>query len=160
MPTQSQAQSIVEKLISAGQTVSVAESLTGGGLGFALTQIPGSSEVFLGGVISYTSDVKIKELGVTSETLDRYTVVSEEVAIEMAEGARKKFGTTWAIATTGIAGPGDYKGIREGTVWIAIRGPVNETLLLTLDSGRDGVRQGAISSAIGTFARILSTQNK
>jgi nicotinamide-nucleotide amidase len=87
-------------------------------------------------------------------------VVSEEVAIEMAEGARKKFGTTWAIATTGIAGPGDYKGIREGTVWIAIRGPVNETLLLTLDSGRDGVRQGAISSAIGTFARILSTQNK
>ena len=160
MPTQSQAQSIVEKLISAGQTVSVAESLTGGGLGFALTQIPGSSEVFLGGVISYTSDVKIKELGVTSETLDRYTVVSEEVAIEMAEGARKKFGTTWAIATTGIAGPGDYKGIREGTVWIAIRGPVNETLLLTLDSGRDGVRQGAISSAIGTFARILSTQNE
>lgn len=160
MPTQSQAQSIVEKLISASQTVSVAESLTGGGLGFALTQIPGSSEVFLGGVISYTSDVKIKELGVASETLDRYTVVSEEVAIEMAEGARKKFGTTWAIATTGIAGPGDYKGIREGTVWIAIRGPVNETLLLTLDSGRDGVRQGAISSAIGTFARILSTQNK
>lgn len=160
MPTQSQAQSIVEKLISASQTVSVAESLTGGGLGFALTQIPGSSEVFLGGVISYTSDVKIKELGVASETLDRYTVVSEEVAIEMAEGARKKFGTTWAIATTGIAGPGDYKGIREGTVWIAIRGPVNETLLLTLDSGREGVRQGAISSAIGTFARILSTQNK
>jgi nicotinamide-nucleotide amidase len=160
VPTQSQAQSIVEKLISASQTVSVAESLTGGGLGFALTQIPGSSEVFLGGVISYTSDVKIKELGVASETLDRYTVVSEEVAIEMAEGARKKFGTTWAIATTGIAGPGDYKGIREGTVWIAIRGPVNETLLLTLDSGREGVRQGAISSAIGTFARILSTQNK
>lgn len=159
MPTQSQAQSVVEKLISAGQTVSVAESLTGGGLGFALTQIPGSSEVFLGGVISYTSDVKMKELGVKTETLDRFNVVSEEVAIEMAEGIRKKFGTTWAIATTGIAGPGDYKGIREGTVWIAIRGPVNETLLLTLDSGRDGVRQGAISSAIGTFARILSTQN-
>ena len=160
MPAQSQAQSVVEKLISAGQTVSVAESLTGGGLGFALTQIPGSSQVFLGGIISYTSDVKITELGVTSETIDRFNVVSEEVAIEMAEGARKKFGTTWAIATTGIAGPGDYKGIREGTVWIAIRGPVNETLLLTLDSGRDGVRQGAISSAIGTFARILSTQNK
>jgi len=159
VPTQSQAQSVVEKLISAGQTVSVAESLTGGGLGFALTQIPGSSEVFLGGVISYTSDVKMKELGVKTETLDRFNVVSEEVAIEMAEGIRKKFGTTWAIATTGIAGPGDYKGIREGTVWIAIRGPVNQTLLLTLDSGRDGVRQGAISSAIGTFARILSTQN-
>ncbi|CAB4532987.1 unannotated protein [freshwater metagenome] len=160
MPTQSQARSIIETLKSSGQTVVVAESLTGGGVGFALTQVPGSSEVFLGGVISYTSEVKMKELGVKQSTLEKYTVVSEEVAIEMAEGAREKFGSTWAIATTGIAGPGDYKGIREGTVWIAIRGPVNQTLLLTLDSGRDGVRQGAISSAIGTFARILSTQNK
>ena len=160
MPTQSQARSIIETLKSSGQTVVVAESLTGGGVGFALTQVPGSSEVFLGGVISYTSDVKMKELGVKQSTLEKYTVVSEEVAIEMADGAREKFGSTWAIATTGIAGPGDYKGIREGTVWIAIRGPVNQTLLLTLDSGRDGVRQGAISSAIGTFARILSTQNK
>jgi nicotinamide-nucleotide amidase len=157
MPTKSQAQLIVEKLKGLGQSVSVAESLTGGGVGFALTQIPGSSDVFLGGVISYTSDVKIKELGVQQSTLDQFTVVSEETAIEMAEGARKKFGSTWAIATTGIAGPGDYKGIREGTVWIAIRGPINQTLHLTLDSGRDGVRQGAISSAIGTFARILST---
>jgi nicotinamide-nucleotide amidase len=160
VPTQSQARSIIETLKSSGQTVVVAESLTGGGVGFALTQVPGSSEVFLGGVISYTSEVKMKELGVKQSTLEKYTVVSEEVAIEMAEGAREKFGSTWAIATTGIAGPGDYKGIREGTVWIAIRGPVNQTLLLTLDSGRDGVRQGAISSAIGTFARILSTQNK
>ena len=160
MPTQSQARSIIETLKSSGQTVVVAESLTGGGVGFALTQVPGSSEVFLGGVISYTSEVKMKELGVKQSTLEKYTVVSEEVGIEMAEGAREKFGSTWAIATTGIAGPGDYKGIREGTVWIAIRGPVNQTLLLTLDSGRDGVRQGAISSAIGTFARILSTQNK
>ena len=93
-------------------------------------------------------------------TIDEFSVVSEEVAREMAQGAMKKFGTTWAIATTGIAGPGDYKGIREGTVWIAICGPVNQTLHLTLDSGRDGVRQGAISSAIGTFARILSSQGK
>ena len=160
MSANSHAQTVVETLKSLGQTVSVAESLTGGGLGFALTQIPGSSDVFLGGVISYTSDVKIKELGVKQSTLDQFTVVSEEIANEMAEGVREKFGSTWAIATTGIAGPGDYKGIREGTVWIAIRGPVNQTLHLTLDSGRDGVRQGAISSAIGTFARILSTQEK
>ena len=74
----------------------------------------------------------------------------------MAQGALEKLGTTWAISTTGIAGPGDYMGIREGTVWIAIAGPINQTLQLTLDSGRDGVRQGAISSAIGNFARILS----
>ena len=160
MPTASHARQIVETLKSQGATVSVAESLTGGGVGFALTQIPGSSDVFAGGVISYTSDVKVHQLGVLQSTIDQFSVVSEEVAREMAEGAMKKFGTTWAIATTGIAGPGDYKGIREGTVWIAICGPVNQTLHLTLDSGREGVRQGAISSAIGTFARILSTQGK
>lgn len=160
MPTRTHARQIVEFLKSQGATVSVAESLTGGGVGFALTQAPGSSEVFSGGVISYTSEVKIRELGVLQSTIDEFTVVSEEVAREMAQGVMKKFGTTWAIATTGIAGPGDYKGIREGTVWIAISGPVNQTIHLTLDSGRDGVRQGAISSAIGTFARILSTQGK
>jgi nicotinamide-nucleotide amidase len=160
MPTKTHARQIVEILKSQGATVSVAESLTGGGVGFALTQIPGSSEVFLGGVISYTSEVKVRELGVSQSTIDEFSVVSEEVAREMAQGVMKKFGTTWAIATTGIAGPGDYKGIREGTVWIAICGPTNQTLHLTLDSGRDGVRQGAISSAIGTFARILSSQGK
>jgi nicotinamide-nucleotide amidase len=150
------AKSIIEILKSRGETVSVAESLTGGGLGHALTQVPGASAVFIGGVVAYTSDVKVNVLGVKQSTIDQHTVVSEEVAIEMAQGAREKLGSTWAIATTGIAGPGDYMGIREGTVWIAICGPICQTLHLTLDSGRDGVRQGAISSAMGTFARILS----
>ena len=156
MPSKAHAKSIVEILKSRGETVSVAESLTGGGLGHALTQVPGASAVFIGGVVAYTSDVKVNVLGVKQSTIDQHTVVSEEVAIEMAQGAIEKLGSTWAIATTGIAGPGDYMGIREGTVWIAICGPICQTLQLTLDSGRDGVRQGAISSAMGTFARILS----
>ena len=156
MPTQFPAQSIIEILTTRGQTLAVAESLTGGGLGFALTQVPGASAVFLGGIISYTTDVKVRELGVGQSVINQYKVVSEEVAIEMAEGAKNKFATTWAISTTGVAGPGDYQGVREGTVWIAIRGPINQSLTLTLDGGRDGVRQGAISSAIGTVARILS----
>jgi nicotinamide-nucleotide amidase len=156
MPTKAHAHSIIEILKSRGETVAVAESLTGGGLGQALTQIPGASEVFIGGVIAYTVNVKVNFLGVQQSTIDRHTVVSEEVALEMARGAIEKLGSTWAIATTGIAGPGDYMGIREGTVWIAICGPICQTLHLTLDSGRDGVRQGAISSAIGTFSRILS----
>ena len=63
-----------------------------------------------------------------------------------------------AISTTGIAGPGDYKGMREGSVWIAIAGPVSETLHLQLDGGREGVRSGAISSAIASFSRILSAR--
>jgi len=156
MPSKSHATIIIEALKARGETVSVAESLTGGGLGHALTQVPGASEVFIGGIISYTSNVKVNFLGVQQSTIDQHTVVSEEVALEMARGAIDKLGSTWAIATTGIAGPGDYMGIREGTVWIAICGPICQTLHLTLDSGRDGVRQGAISSAMGTFARILS----
>jgi nicotinamide-nucleotide amidase len=156
MPTKAHARTIIETLRARGESVSVAESLTAGGLGHALTQIPGASEVFFGGVVAYTADVKINLLDVPQELIEAHSVVSEEVAIAMADGAREKFGTTWAIATTGIAGPGDYKGIREGTVWIAITGPLQQTLHLQLDSGREGVRQGAISSAIGTFARILS----
>lgn len=159
MPTKAHAQTIIENLKSRGETVSVAESLTGGGLGHALTQIPGASEVFIGGIIAYTADVKVDFLGVPRTLIDQFSVVSEEVAVAMAQGALEKIGTTWAISTTGIAGPGDYMGIREGTVWIAIAGPINQTLQLTLDSGRDGVRQGAISSAIGNFARILSYRN-
>jgi nicotinamide-nucleotide amidase len=156
MPTKSHSRAIVENLRSHGETVSVAESLTGGGLGHAITQTPGASDVFCGGVIAYTEDVKRELLGVDPGLIAEFSVVSEEVALAMAKGVQEKFGTTWAIATTGIAGPGDYNGIREGTVWIAIVGPTTETLHLTLDSGREGVRQGAISSAIGTFSRILS----
>jgi nicotinamide-nucleotide amidase len=157
MTTSVYATTIIETLKARGETVSVAESLTGGGLGHALTAVPGASEVFIGGIIAYTTEVKVNFLGVPRAIIDEFTVVSEEVAVAMANGAREKIGTTWAISTTGIAGPGDYMGIREGTVWIAIAGPINQTLLLTLDGGRDGVRQGAISSAIGNFARILTT---
>ena len=154
MPTSSQAHEIVEILTSRNQTLSIAESLTGGGLGAALTEIPGSSKVFLGGIISYTTQVKVRELNVSQSTIDTFSVVSEKVAIEMANGARKKFEVR-GLSPHGVAGPGDYQGIREGTVWIAIQGPINESIHLTLGSGRDGVRTGAISSAIATFARIL-----
>jgi nicotinamide-nucleotide amidase len=106
MATSVHATAIIASLKARGETVSVAESLTGGGLGHALTQIPGASEVFIGGIIAYTADVKVNFLGVPQSTIDEFTVVSEEVAIAMAEGARVKIGTTWAISTTGIAGPG------------------------------------------------------
>jgi len=156
MPTRRHANTVVAYLTDRGETVSVAESITGGGLGHALTFTPGASQVFLGGIIAYTNDVKINILGINPDLIQTYTVVSEEVANAMADAAREKFGTTWGIATTGIAGPGDYQGIAEGTVWISIRGPINQTLQLQLDSGREAIRMGAISSAIGTFARILS----
>jgi nicotinamide-nucleotide amidase len=156
MPTRAHANTVVAYLEDRGETVAVAESLTAGGLGHALTFTPGASKVFMGGIIAYTNDVKINILGIDAALIDQHSVVSEEVANAMADAAREKFGTTWGIATTGIAGPGDHQGIPEGTVWISIRGPINQTVQLQLDSGREAVRTGAISSAIGTFARILS----
>jgi nicotinamide-nucleotide amidase len=156
MPIRAHANTVVAYLEDRKETVAVAESLTAGGLGHALTFTPGASRVFLGGIISYTNDVKVNILGVDPDLIEKFSVVSEEVAIAMADAVREKFGATWGIATTGIAGPGDYQGIPEGTVWVAIRGPINQTLQLQLDSGREAIRTGAISSAIGTFARILS----
>jgi nicotinamide-nucleotide amidase len=150
---------VIELLIQRQETVAIAESLTAGGLGHALTQIPGASEVFLGGVIAYTTEVKINVLGVSEVSIAKDSVVSEKVAVEMAHGARRTCGATWGIATTGIAGPGDYQGIPAGTVWIAIVGPSTETLHLQLGGGREQVREGAISSAIATFARILSARD-
>jgi len=156
MPLRSHAKNVIASLEARGETLSVAESITAGGLGSAITSVPGASQVFLGGVIAYSNDVKINILGIDGALIDKYSVVSEEVAIAMADAVRAKFGTTWGIATTGIAGPGDYLGMPEGRVWVAISGPVNQTIQLQLDSGREGIRTGAISSAIGTFARILS----
>jgi nicotinamide-nucleotide amidase len=156
MPLRSHAKNVIASLEARGETLSVAESITAGGLGSAITSMPGASQVFLGGVIAYSNDVKINILGIDGALIDKFSVVSEEVAIAMADAVRAKFGTTWGIATTGIAGPGDYLGMPEGRVWVAISGPVNQTIQLQLDSGREGIRTGAISSAIGTFARILS----
>ena len=156
MPLRAHAKTVVSSLVSRGETLSVAESVTAGGLGNAITTAPGASQVFLGGVIAYSNNVKVNILGVDPELIEKFNVVSEEVACAMADAVRSKFGTTWGIATTGIAGPGDFEGIAEGTVWVAISGPVNQSIQLQLDSGREAIRTGAISSAIGTFARILS----
>ncbi|CAB4882188.1 unannotated protein [freshwater metagenome] len=156
MPLRSHAKTVISLLENRSETVAVAESLTAGGLGHALTIIPGASKVFVGGVIAYTNEVKVNFLEVSPTLIKDFTVVSEEVANAMADAVREKFGSTWGIATTGIAGPGDHEGIAEGTVWVAIRGPINQSIQLQLDGGREAIRTGAISSAIGTFARILS----
>ena len=77
----------------------------------------------------------------------------------MADGAIKKFGSTWAIATTGVAGPGPLEGHLPGEVWIAIRGPINQAIQLTLQGNREQVRSGTISTAIATLARILKARS-
>ena len=115
---------VLELLRQRGETLAVAESCTGGGLGAALSQIPGASDVFIGGIISYSNSIKTKFLDVPSEMLNQFGAVSDQVVQAMATGARKKLGSDWAIAVSGIAGPGGGSEAKPvGCVHIAIVGP-------------------------------------
>ena len=105
------------------QTLALAESCTGGCIAHRLTNVPGASVVFLGGVVAYSNAAKGKFLGVRAETLAAHGAVSETVACEMAEGARERFGADFAIGVTGIAGPdGGTKEKPVGTVFIGLAG--------------------------------------
>ena len=149
--------SVVAELRRRGESLAVAESLTGGGLGAAITSIPGSSDVFSGGVIAYDLAVKVGLLKVPRTLIEECGVVSEEVAIAMADGLFELFGTTWAISTTGVAGPGPSAGVAAGRVWIAMRGPINQSTELDIQGEREVVRNASVSSALTTFARILAS---
>jgi nicotinamide-nucleotide amidase len=93
------------RLRDRGETLAVAESLTGGLVGSLLTDVPGSSDYFDRGVVAYSNDAKLEALGVSRESLDADGAVSASVAREMARGVRDAAGTTWGVSTTGIAGP-------------------------------------------------------
>jgi len=150
------AQDVVKRLKRKKMTLATAESITGGGLGAAITSVPGASDVFLGGLITYSDQSKTKFLDIAKRILTKHTAVSEEVAIAMAQSARKQFGTDYAIATTGVAGPGKAYGQKAGTVWVAIdskKGPI--TLCLALSGTREDIRHATIQSALAAFTRIL-----
>ncbi|MCF0069250.1 competence/damage-inducible protein A [Dyadobacter sp. CY261] len=125
-------------LMNNNATVGTAESCTGGYVANQITSIPGSSRYYQGSVVSYSNDIKTNVLGVSRETLEAYGAVSEQTAREMAEGARKVLNTTFAISTTGIAGPdGGTPEKPVGTVWIACATPEETfTQLLTLRNNR------------------------
>ena len=150
------AEEIVSILTDRKETLSIAESLTGGALTSAIVDVSGASHILKGSIIAYSIDIKVRELSVPQETIDRSGVVSEVVALKMAEGIRSRMATTWSMASTGVAGPGAHHGIPAGTVWLAFVGPEGkETVKLALDGDRSAVRRGAVESALGAFARIL-----
>jgi nicotinamide-nucleotide amidase len=142
-------------------TVSVAESCTGGGLGKVFTDLPGSSDYFEGGVISYSNNAKVKLLNVNKHTLDKYGAVSEQTAKEMAENCREIFGTDYSISITGIAGPdGGSEEKPVGTIYVCIyNGEYAEVKNLNLSStNRDSNREKTIEHSISMLYRILKNK--
>nr|MBQ8243833.1 CinA family protein [Oscillospiraceae bacterium] len=133
-----------------GKTLVTAESLTGGGIGAAITGISGASEVYKGGIISYTNEVKHKVLGVPEEILVRHGAVSEPVAAAMASGARALLKADAAVSVTGLAGPGgDEFGNPVGTVFIGyedVRTAVVEHFVFS--GTREAVRNQTIEAAL------------
>ena len=122
--TDSLASVVLERLRQRGETLAVAESCTGGGLGAALAAVPGASDVFLGGVIAYANAMKEGLLGVPPELLAEHGAVSDPVAIAMAEGVRRRTGSDWALSVTGIAGPGGGSAAKPvGLVHLGLAGP-------------------------------------
>jgi nicotinamide-nucleotide amidase len=137
--------------------LAVAESCTGGMLGERITSVPGSSDVFLGGVIAYHNDVKKTLLGVRAEDVERYGAVSEEVALQMAAGVRERTGADVGVSVTGIAGPGGGKPEKPvGLVWIAIDSSEAKARRFHVVGDRAEIRQRAAQAALEMVRRTLA----
>jgi nicotinamide-nucleotide amidase len=138
-------------------TLAVAESCTGGMVGERLTNIPGSSDVFLGGVIAYHNDVKKDLLGVTADDLVKHGAVSEQVALQMAAGIRERTGADVGISVTGIAGPGGGTPEKPvGLVWVAVHGSDTKARRFHVGGDRAEIRQRAAQAALEMVRRALS----
>ena len=139
------AKAIQDLFQSRGLTLAAAESCTGGLIAHEITSIPGSSAHFLGSMVTYSNNAKMTILDVKEENLEKYGAVSEQVVREMAEGVRKKLGSDFAIATSGVAGPdGGTEEKPVGTVWVSIAGK-NKTLAKQLNLGKSRERNIRIS---------------
>lgn len=152
---------VVRSLASAKQTLALAESCTGGMLAGAITDVSGSSSVFTHGWVTYANQAKVEQLGVASETLDLAGAVSEEVALQMAQGACRRAGSDWGIGITGIAGPGG--GTEEkpvGTVYVALIGPDGMVEVRHLRQyargGREFIRRKTVRDALDMLRRALA----
>ncbi|MBU7585374.1 MAG: competence/damage-inducible protein A [Nostoc sp. TH1S01] len=152
-----------ELLRSASETVSVAESCTGGGLGQMFTEVAGSSDYFWGGVISYDNSAKVRLLGVNPEDLEQFGAVSGIVAEQMAVGVKNRLATTWGLSITGIAGPGGGTQTKPvGLVYIGLAGPNNEVKSFEYRFGtmrdRTFIRHLSACTALDLLRRRLLTR--
>ena len=136
--------------------MATAESLTGGRLAVALTDTPGASETYLGGVVTYATELKTSVLDVDERIIDEYGVVSAACAKAMASGVRALTGATFGLATTGVAGPTDQEGKPPGTVFVGIAGPgLLEAVALELRGKRAEIQDRTCQEAIEAFEAVL-----
>ena len=156
------ARAVISALTDRGESLAVAESLTGGALCSALVDIPGASAVLRGGVVSYSNDAKTHALGVDSALIAKTGPVTEDVAVAMATGVRQVVSAEpadWAVSTTGVAGPDPdaVSGTPAGVVWIAVIGPAGSwSRQLELSGDRNEIRAGVVTSALALLNAAIS----
>ena len=141
-----------------GETVAVAESCTGGFLGHHITAIPGASAVFVGGIISYSNELKHKLLDVKNDTLEKHGAVSKAVALEMAEGARAVTGADHTLSVTGIAGPGGGSTKKPvGTVWLGLASAGERPLAVKKHHpyNRETFKQASVNQSLELLRRRI-----
>jgi nicotinamide-nucleotide amidase len=150
---------LVARLTAAGETVAVAESLTGGLVAAALTEPAGASVVVRGGVLAYATDLKSQVLGVDALLLGRRGAVDADVAEEMARGVRTLMGSTYGLATTGVAGPGEVDGKPAGTVYISVVGPGSSRVkALSLPGDRGEIRALSVLALLALLEEVLDAR--
>jgi nicotinamide-nucleotide amidase len=155
-PVPAAAGAAIAALTARGQTIAVAESLTGGLVAAALTAVPGASAVVRGGVVAYATDLKADLLGVPADLLERYGAVHPEVAAAMAAGVRDRLRAGYGLATTGVAGPDPAEGKPVGTVYIAVAGPgPARSRALALDGDRAAIRAATVESVLALLCAAL-----
>lgn len=147
---------VVELLTARGATLATAESLTGGTLAARITDVPGASRVFRGGVVAYASDLKQQLLDVPAALVEEHGVVSAACARVMAEAGRARLGASYALSTTGVAGPDRQEGKPPGTVFVGLAGPDETTVLsLELAGSRATIRERTCEAALSALLGIL-----
>lgn len=155
------AAALLQILADRGETLGTAESLTGGRLAARITTVAGASASYLGGVVSYATDLKTSLLGVPEALVAEHGVISAPCARAMAEGARRRLGTTYALATTGVAGPAPQEGRPPGTVFVAAAGPDGtEVRELALGGSREEVQERTCDEALDALGWILRGEER
>ena len=151
---------IQKALLVRGEMLATAESCTGGLIASEIVNVAGSSAVFAGGIVAYQNSVKHELLGVPAEILEKHGAVSRETVEAMAKGAREKFHADWAVATSGIAGPGGAEpGKPVGTVWMSVNSCLqNEAFCKIFVGNRQEIREKSVYYVLSKLLFLLNNQ--